>query len=142
MKDLIKIAYIMKKEYEHLCLPAMQQFNITRSELDIILFLYNNPELDSAKDIVEKRGLSKSHASLGVEMLVQKGYLIQKQDEKDRRRYHLLLQDAALPIARAGAAVQQQFAKMIFEGLNEEEIALFDQVQKKIYQNILRKGEC
>ena len=36
---------------------------ITRMELDILLFLANNPCFDTATDIVENRFLSKSHVS-------------------------------------------------------------------------------
>lgn len=71
MTELLNMIHSMKKLYDHLCLDVMEKYHITRSELDILLFLNNNPEFDSAKDIVEKRGLVKSHASMGIEKLLK-----------------------------------------------------------------------
>ena len=58
MTDLLKMIHSMKSLYDHLCMDVMQAYHLTRSELDILLFLHNNPEFDSAKDIVEKEGWS------------------------------------------------------------------------------------
>ena len=95
MTELLKMIHSMKKLYDHLCLHVMKKYQMTRSELDILLFLYNNPTFDSAKDIVEQRGLSKSHASMGIEKLIQDGYLKAIVDEHDKRKSHLLLQASA-----------------------------------------------
>ena len=53
MTDLLKMIHSMKSLYDHLCMDVMQAYHLTRSELDILLFLHNNPEFDSAKDILE-----------------------------------------------------------------------------------------
>ena len=42
-------------------------------------------------DIVERRMLPKGNVSAGVETLVQKGLLMRRQDQTDRRKIHLSL---------------------------------------------------
>lgn len=136
MQDILNTVYYIKKLYSHLCLAVMKKYNLTRSELDILLFLYNNPNFDNAKDIVEKRGLSKSHASMGIEKLVVKGYLNSYQDQKDRRKYHLKLLNASLPIIKDGLEAQKQFGQILFKDFSEEEIKIYLKMYKKICQNI------
>ena len=136
MQELLNAAYYTKKLYSHLCLEVMKKYDLTRSELDILLFLYNNPSFDNAKDIVEKRGLSKSHASMGVDKLILKGYMVSYQDQKDRRKYHLKLLDAALPIVKDGLETQKQFGQILFKDFSEEEIEMYLKMFTKICRNV------
>lgn len=48
---------------------------ITRMELDILLFLANNPCFDTAKEIVEIRCLSKSQVSSSLKLMETYGYV-------------------------------------------------------------------
>ena len=55
-----------QKGYARLLEPICKKWDLTRNELDVILFLANNPDYDRAVDIVNNRGLSKSHVSLSI----------------------------------------------------------------------------
>ena len=44
--------------------PVCHTYHITRMELDILLFLANNPKYDTAAEIIEIRYLAKSHVSI------------------------------------------------------------------------------
>lgn len=136
MLKILKIMSALKKTYDHLCQGVMEQYQITRSELDILLFLHNNPEFDSAKDIVEKRGIIKSHVSMGIENLINKGYLLSIQDSKDKRRYHLKPTASASTIIEAGLIVQTELKETMFKDFSEEEIKIFNDLNEKIYQNV------
>ena len=85
--------------YESLNRQVCDTWHITQIETDIIAFLKNNPEKDTARDIVEFRMLQKGNVSQAVEDLIQKGFLARRPDERDRRRIHLSLTERALPIA-------------------------------------------
>lgn len=141
MTDLLKMIYSMKYLYNHLCMDVMQEYHLTRSELDILLFLHNNPEFDSAKDIVEKRGLVKSQASMGIEKLIQKGYLKTVQDQKDKRCYHLYLLAPSKPIVEAGLKVQKHFNDILFEGVSDEEMICWKKVLEHMNDNIVNRKE-
>lgn len=139
MTEILKLIYSMKKLYDHLCSEIMETYQLTRSELDILLFLHNNPQYDNAKDIVEKRGLSKSHASMGIEHLIKKGYLKAVQDNQDKRKYKLIVLAKAQPIIEDGLAVQQRFLNILFKGFSEEEKRLRQKMFHQMCVNILEE---
>ena len=65
----------MEKLYSALFSPLLERCGLTQLEADILMFLANNPEYDTARDIVEKRRLAKSHVSVGVDALAERGLL-------------------------------------------------------------------
>lgn len=126
----------LQKIYGKLLEPVCSQWNLTRNELDVLLFLYNNPHLDRAADIVACRGIAKSHVSISVANLESRGYLCKQGDSADRRTLHLKLTEASRPAAQAGKEAQMVLGKLLTSGLTEEELILWRQLGEKIRQNI------
>lgn len=141
MTELLKLIHSMKKLYDNLCMDVMKTYGLTRSELDILLFLHNNPDNDSARDIVEKRGLSKSHASMGIEKLIQKGCLKAVQDEKDKRRYHLYLLELSQPMIKDGLKAQQCFMDILFKDVSKDDLECMKHVLKQMSENMINGKE-
>ena len=56
---------MMELLYHKMQAPVLEQYQLTQIELDVLLFLAHHPHLDTAKDIVEVRRLTKSHVSAG-----------------------------------------------------------------------------
>ena len=75
--------------YDKMLKTVCTEHNLTIIEADVISFLQNNPEKDTAADIVELRMLSKGAVSKAVESLIQKSILERKPDREDRRKIHL-----------------------------------------------------
>lgn len=48
--DFLDTITTIKKLYTVSLEPVCKQYNLTRMELDILLFLANNPQYDSAKE--------------------------------------------------------------------------------------------
>ena len=71
-------------------------------EVQVLLFLANHPGNDTARDVVELRGLPKSQVSRAVDLLVSRGFLQRRPDETDRRVIHLAITEAGKPLARGG----------------------------------------
>ena len=109
---------------------------ITRMELDILLFLANNPCFDTATDIVENRFLSKSHLSSSVKLLEKRGYLRKEYTDCNRKSAHLKICRAAADIVRDGQAAQEQFLSILTKGFSQEEIAQINAFNKRIHSNI------
>ena len=109
---------------------------MARIELDILLFLANNPECDTARDIVEIRHLAKSHVSVGVDSLAERGLLRRLRLDGNRKTIHLRLTDAAAPIVEQGRAIQHAYAGLIFDGFSEaqrqELFRLLDRVSENV----------
>lgn len=130
-----------QKGYARYLEPVCREWGLTRNELDVILFLANNPALDRAVDIVTRRGLSKSHVSLSVSTLESKGLLLRQEDEADRRTVHLKLTPQAFRAAEAGQEAQRAFFDRIHTGISPEEIAVWRSMGEKISENIKRLEE-
>lgn len=125
-----------QKGYARLLDPICKKWNLTRNELDVMLFLANNPDYDRAVDIVTNRGLSKSHVSLSVADLESRGYLIRREDPADRRTVHLQLTEKAKEITDRGCMAQKRFMEYLHQGVTEEQIRMMQDLVQKVHENI------
>lgn len=125
-----------KKKYGQLLVPLCEKWDLTRNEMDVMLFLANNPQYDRAVDIVTRRGIAKSHVSLSVGNLEKRGFLTRHFDENDRRTVHLSLSEEAEAIAREARKAQVEFFSRIFHGLSREELAMWHDLYAKVCVNI------
>ena len=125
-----------QKGYARLLEPICKKWDLTRNELDVILFLANNPEFDRAVDIVNHRGLAKSHVSMSVANLESRGLLDRIADPSDRRTVHLKLTEKAKEITDVGCRVQKQFMDYLHQGITQEQIDLMVDFARKVNENI------
>ena len=125
-----------QKGYARLLEPICKKWDLTRNELDVILFLANNPEFDRAVDIVNHRGLAKSHVSMSVANLESRGLLDRIADPSDRRTVHLKLTEKAKEITDVGCRVQKQFMDYLHQGVTEEQLELMRLFAERVYENI------
>ena len=120
---LLTIRSALKRCYAHEMAGVLSRWQLTGMELDVLLFLGNNPDCDTASDMVQLRQLTKSHVSKAVERLTALGLVLQQRDEMNRRRIHLKLAEAAEPILRDGREAQKRFVEVLTRGLNDEDKA-------------------
>ena len=130
-----------KKEYSRSLDPICKAWGLTRNELDVLLFLFNNPDLDRAADIVTHRGMAKSHVSLSVTNLEARGLLTRQADPRDRRTVHLKLSQEAENIAREGRDAQRRFFSRIYRGLTAQELDQWRTSMLKVCNNIDKLDE-
>ncbi len=137
-RDYFEVSARIRKRYARALEPLCTQWELTRNELDVLLFLYNNPALDRPADIVTYRGMVKSHVSLSVADLERRGLLLRSPDPEDRRTVHLKLTEPAREIAAQGRAIQEEFYTRLFQGLSREDFdrmqAMLEQVGRNIKQ--------
>ncbi len=110
--------------------------NITRMELDILLFLANNPCFDTATDIIEVRYLSKSQVSSSIKLLEQRGCLRKEYLESNRKTAHLKICEGASDIIHDGQAAQEKFISIMLDGFSQEEIDSMKKHNDHILRNI------
>lgn len=111
---------------------------VTKPEMDVLLFLYNNPQYDKAADVSELRFLAKSYVSKAVDLLQKRGYLQVQNDEKDRRVMRLKLTPAADSLIAAGNETRERFLKILFEGVSQEELQTMQKIHQKMMENLER----
>lgn len=109
---------------------------ITRMELDILLFLANNPCYDTATDIVEVRYLAKSQVSVSIKLLEDRGYLRKEYVEGNRKTAHLIVCEDARAVLEDGRAAQKRFFEILFRGFTAEDAALMKRFTERIRDNI------
>ncbi len=125
-----------QKIYSRHLEPVCRKWDLTRSELDVLLFLYNNPQYDRATDIVALRGMTKSHVSLSVTSLADRGLLNRQFSATDRRTAHLTLSEQGQTIAREARTHQEQFFEQLYTDVDPEDYLRMQEVMKKVRTNI------
>ena len=123
---------LYEKQFEDIC----QRYQLTQNEIDILVFLANNPSFDTASDIVEVRMIAKSYISKSVESLIKKGLLVRIPDKEDRRIIHLHLTEYADSIITEGRLRQKEFVKLLFTGMDDNEIKTLEFLLGKIFENV------
>ena len=118
--DLIFISTKTMKAYETFCQPVCKKFQLNQTSFDVLMFLANNPEFTTARDIVEIRKLKANLVSVNVDRLVREGYLVRQEVAGDRRKTKLLCTSKADEIITQGRKLQQDFVALLFEGIDEE----------------------
>ena len=105
-------------------------------ELNILNFLFYNPEKNTASDIVEYRMLPKANVSKGIDSLVRKGYVRREEDASDRRRTNLYLLPAAEPITQAIDCARTEYFEKLFNGFTEDERQEYFRLGEKVNCNV------
>ena len=121
-----------------------REFGLARVELDILLFLANNPQFDTATDIVERRCISKAHVSQSVKSLEQRGYLERCYAGDNRRTIHLRLLEAAQPAVDAGRQAHARCLAALLDGFSAAECKQLRSYLARISDNAwaqMKKGE-
>jgi len=116
--------------------PVCRKHQCTRTELDILLFLVNNPQYDTATDIIEIRRLAKSHVSTSIKALEQAGLLKRYYLPGNKKTAHLSVSDSASSLIRDGRKAQEHFFSVMYDGINMEETAVMQKCFSLIQKNI------
>ena len=122
--------------YNMMVAPVCEKYGLTHMEFTVAMFLANNTQYDTAAQIVKLRRLTKSHVSVSVRSLLQKGLLTGEYREDNHRTVHLSLTEDTLPIVEEGRLVQEQFFNAIFSGFTEGEKQQMMEFMSRIDENI------
>ena len=121
--------------YELLSGEVCDRYGLTQMEYDILMFLHNNPQYNTAAEIVKIRKSTKSHVSTSLKNLESKGLVERIQSKDNKKRIEIALLDQAEIIIEAGLNTQKEFAHNVLRGLTEEETRLCIRVFDKICNN-------
>lgn len=124
--------------YEMTLLPLALETDMPHTAISILLFLANNPDFATARDICEMRGLKRPNVSAHVERLVQEGYIERRAVPGDRRKDALVCTEKATKIVELGRARQIQFAEAVLDGISEEDRSVMERCFAQMNNNIDR----
>ena len=134
--EVLLAANMFGKLYTKKILEVANKYNMNKVEVDILLFLNNNPQYDTAKDIVEVRGIAKSYVSKSIDKLVEKKLLSLNVDKKDRRIVHLKVESSANTVIKEALEAQKKYVDTLYNGISKEEKDVLKTIMDKIIKNI------
>lgn len=109
----------MAHAYSMMCKPLCQEMKLPQTAFDILMFLSNNPQYKTARDIVEVRKLKANLVSINVDKLVKEGYLERREVAGDRRKTELVCTSQADSIIEKGRLVQKDFKDTLFNNMDD-----------------------
>ena len=115
--------------------PLLEETDLSMREVHVLLFLANNPDYDTAKDITEFRGISKSQVSQAVDFLTAEGLLTRTPDTHDRRVVHLSITEYGRPLARRCQEIQEACSQQLLGCLSQQESAQLRYLLDKVLIN-------
>ena len=127
--------------YEKSVMPVCKTYGLTYMEFTVLMFLQNNPKYDTAAQLVKIRRLSKSHVSVSVKGLQEKGLVKGVYYPGNQKTLHLLLTEAAKPVVEAGIRAQREFGAMLVRGFSPEEVAQLQYLTDKLHENMKQEGK-
>ena len=84
MNTGIEFTMKLSAAYSAVCRPLCHELNLPQTAFDILMFLANNPEYTTARDIVEVRKIKANLVSINVDKLVGEDYLRREADTDER----------------------------------------------------------
>ncbi len=129
--------------YELLSGEVCDRYGLTQMEYDILMFLHNDPQHNTAAEIVKVRKSTKSHVSTSLKKLEEKGLVERIQSKDNKKHIEIVLLDKAELIVEAGINAQKRFAQNVLSGLTEEEkcmcINVFDKICNNAEEHFLKE---
>lgn len=115
MMDLSNILFKIKTG------PILKKHNLTPSALPVLLFLYRNPDKNTASEICASSPVKRGIVSTVIDSLCKRGLLRQERDENDRRIQRLYLNEDSNIIISDIKNVLDDIATKASECLSENE---------------------
>ena len=121
--------------YAQLTKSICEKFSLTQMEYDILMFLHNHPQFNTAADIVKIRKATKSHVSTTLKTLEDNGLVRKIQSLDNKKRIEIELLEPAKKVIQEGLNVKTEFVNNLFQGLTEEEMRMWQSIFVKVCNN-------
>ena len=121
--------------YEACTKPLRDAYYLTQMQFNILMFLHNNPQFDTAGDLVKTRHLTKSHVSTALKELEARGWIEAYYAAGNRKSQHLRITKSAEAVIAAGKAAQEVFGKQLFKGFTPGETEQYKVLFDKMCEN-------
>ena len=135
MKTGLEFSRKVDTAYVALCKPLRKKWHLTQTALDILMFLANNPEFTTARDIVEIRKLKANLVSVNVDRLVREGYLVRQGSGRGSSQDETLCTSKPMRSSQ-GRKLQQDFVALLFAGIDEETMDILLGSMTKMEENL------
>lgn len=135
MDGIIDNLYVNRELYSAMFVPICAKYNLTMTEMVVLLFLAKNAGFDTASDIVKNLKIAKSHVSVSLRDLEERGYVEGCYKGKNHRTIHLKLCENSFKIIEDGKNVQKEFIDVLLKGFSVDEKSSLKSYIKRINDN-------
>lgn len=122
-------AYRDRKLLEHYLDPVAIKYSLTFPELSLLLYLKQQPQTDTMKELADITNMSRSRLALAMQKLTMKE-LIRMEDQT------ATLLPAAKPVLEDLGTVQKDYETARYAGFSDEEMIQYAYFSNKIKENI------
>ena len=130
MNPTIEISFKTAQAYNAMCKPLCQELKLPQTAFDILMFLANNPDCTTARDIVEIRKIKANLVSVNVDHLERRAVA------GDRRKTQLLCTEKAQPVIARGREVQERFFARLLDNTDAPTREAFFRTMEVIGKNL------
>ena len=106
--------------YENMVSPVCEKYELTYMEFTVLIY----------------RHLAKSHVSVSIRSLQERGLVLGEHREGNHRTIHLSVADKARDIIADGRVAQGKFCEIVFAGFSKEEIEALYSFTEQVNRNI------
>ena len=126
---------VVEKEMAGIC----KEYKITNSALALILFLAHYPNLNTSREICKFGNLKRGNVSVLVEILTKRGFIVQEDDEHDRRLKYLFLTEKSDDIVNKAKKIHKEFENILISDIKKEDLELLENTFNKMFNTIKQK---
>lgn len=127
--------YTIDQYLQECIAPVCKEYHLSGSEMTVLLFLHNNPDKNTATDIIKYSRMAKANISKAVEHLIRRDLLVRTRDAYDRRVVHLCLTETAACIMPDLLGAAEQYLCGVFADFTSEEMRTFSEFHSRMAAN-------
>ena len=136
MEDLRQAAKDFMVGYDLFRRPIMKRFGLSAAQADILMFLVNNPQKNTAAQLASTLLMPKSQVSLAIAGLERRGFILRESDRGNRIIRRLKVSDSAADVVDLGLAQQRKFFACVFDGFDDAELEQLGDMFGRMRENI------
>ena len=135
--ELLKFYAALREAYSRFCAQALTSDSFSPNEINVLIFLSNNPQINTARELTITLGVSKGLIARSVDSLTSRGYLTTWTDQKDRRVVHLMITDKAVSVMEQIRSGRAEFSRQVLQGIAPDSLRTYFEVASQIHENVL-----
>lgn len=140
MYSILETVFLSKELHQSLLTPICDKYDLTYTEMVVLLYISAHPDSNTATDVVNNRRLTKSAVSMAVHSLKNKGLIHGDFEGGNHRTVHLKLCEKADIIIHEGVEIQNKYIDVMTEGFSPDELSEINTFFERISFNIRNFG--
>lgn len=134
MEDTFRYINILSKHTSAYLDRALAKYNLCSAHRTFIRKIYEKPGItrDTIKNIVH---VHPSNTTRIIDDLEEKGFIMKKQSPDDKRICELYPKESLKEVYDYLVKTEEEWTKIVTNGLSDEEKATFNELLKKVMQN-------